>query len=83
MNNITKFLESQNDFENDQINFLFHNLFSEIKKIARVQLNKFPISHDMSPTVLVNECYLKLITAKSLSLNNTKHFYCIISQCMR
>ena len=80
---ITQLLESEDYSQKENIDTLFDLLYSEIRKIASSQLNKLNPDHSISPTVLVNECYLKLNVAKQLNLKNRKHFYCIAAKCMR
>lgn len=81
--NITQLLESEDYSQKQNIDKLFHILYSEIRKIANSQLNKIKPGHGLSPTVLVNECYLKLNMSDNLQLKNRKHFYCIAAKCMR
>lgn len=80
---ITQLLESEDYSQKQNIDKLFHLLYEEIRKIAGSQLNKLNPDNSLSPTVLVNECYLKLNLADNLHLKNRKHFYCIAAKCMR
>ena len=80
---ITQLLESEDYSQTENIDALFSLLYTEIKKIASSQLNKLNPDNSISPTVLVNECYLKLNVAKHLNLKNRKHFYCIAAKSMR
>lgn len=80
---ITQLLESKDLTQKQHINELFDLLYSEIKTIARSQLNKLNPDQSLSATVLVNECYLKLNIASDLKLRNRKHFFCIAAKCMR
>ena len=82
-NEITILLESKDCSQKENINQLFDLLYLEIKKIASNQLRKLNPDNTLSPTVLVNECYLKLNMANDLNIQNRKHFYCIAAKCMR
>jgi len=82
-NEITLLLNSKDLSQSENINQLFDLLYSEIKKIAANQLQKLNPDNALSPTVLVNECYLKLNMANNLNLRNRKHFFCIAAKCMR
>ena len=80
---ITQLLESDDYSQKENIDTLFDLLYSEIRKIASSQLNKLNPDNSISPTVLVNECYLKLNVTKDLNFKNRKHFYCIAAKSMR
>ncbi|MFK8013130.1 MAG: ECF-type sigma factor [Marinicellaceae bacterium] len=80
---ITLLLESDDYSQKQNIDTLFDLLYSEIRKIASSQLHKLNPDRSISPTILVNECYLKLNVAKHLNLKNRKHFYCIAAKSMR
>lgn len=68
-----------------QVDFdeVFSILYSEIKKLANYQLQKLHAGQTITPTVLVNECYLKLSKPASLSFENRKHFTYTVARCMR
>jgi RNA polymerase sigma factor (TIGR02999 family) len=80
---ITVLLESDKISETENIDQLFQLLYKEIKNIASIQLRKLKPDDALSPTVLVNECYLKLHNTEGLNLQNRKHFYCIAAKSMR
>ncbi len=65
------------------IDSLFTALYPEIKNLARAQLQRLRVGETITPTVLVNECYLKLIKPSSLSFENQKHFTYTVARCMR
>lgn len=67
----------------ESIGELFTALYPEIKKLARAQLNRLRVGETITPTVLVNECYLRLIKPTSLSFENQKHFTYTVARCMR
>lgn len=66
-----------------QIDALFHQLYPEIKKIAQSQLFKNRSEKEITPTVLVNECYIKLHKISENDISNKKHFFHLIARCMR
>lgn len=76
-------MESDDFTQKNNIDKLFDLLYLEIKNIASGQLRKINPDSSLSPTVLVNECYLKLNMAENLQLKSRKHFYCIAAKCMR
>jgi RNA polymerase sigma factor (TIGR02999 family) len=81
--NITKIINSQALQKGAKVDFLFTELYPEVKKIANAQLRKMGQQADLSPTMLVNECFIKLKKSSELSLENRKHFYSLIARCMR
>jgi len=82
INQITKILSSSNTSQ-DTLGRVFELMYAEIKNMANIQLYKLNAGHTITPTVLVNECYLKLSKPKSLSFENRKHFIYTIARCMR
>jgi len=81
--NITKILNSHALQKGAAVDYLFTALYPEVKKIANAQLRKMGQQQDMSPTMLVNECFIKLKKNDELNLQNRKHFYSLIARCMR
>ena len=83
INDITEFLNSETDINQVKLDKLFEMLYPEVKKIANMQLSKIIRTSEVTPTLLVNECYLKLNNSSNVNLHNRKHFYCLVSRCMR
>ena len=81
--NITKFLNGETLLDQNKLDKVFELLYPEVKKIANSQLAKILKNFDVTPTLLVNECYLRLKHSVSLDLKNRKHFFSIVSRCMR
>ncbi len=79
---ITQILSSESSSK-DSLNKVFELMYPEIKKIANMQLYKLNVGQTITPTVLVNECYLKLSKPNELSFQNRKHFIFTIAKCMR
>ena len=55
----------------------------ELHKIARHYMAAQPPGHTLQTTALVNEAYLRLIDAQSLSWHDRSHFLAVCSQIMR
>ena len=83
LKNITKILNSHALQSGAQVDYLFTELYPEVKKIANSQLRKMGQQAELSPTMLVNECFIKLKRNDELNLQNRKHFYSLIARCMR
>ena len=62
---------------------VFNAMYPEIKKLANAQLSRLNTGQTITPTVLVNECYLKLAKPEELAFENRKHFICTVAKCMR
>jgi RNA polymerase sigma factor (TIGR02999 family) len=81
-NQITQILAS-NISDRDTLNQVFALMYPEIKRLANAQVSRLNTGQTITPTVLVNECYMKLSKPESLSFENRKHFICTVAKCMR
>lgn len=79
---ITQILSSDNNSQ-DTLDRVFELMYTDIKNMANIQLYKLNAGKTITPTVLVNECYLKLCKPENLSFENRKHFIYTIARCMR
>lgn len=62
---------------------LFPLVYDELKRQARVFLNRERAGHTLQPTALVHEAYLRLVDQTVLNADNRRHFFAIASQLMR
>ncbi len=76
-------LISQEDFTGSSYDDLFNKLYPSIKQLAHYELMKINPGQQLTPTALVNECYLKLKSGKNQQYDNKKHFYNTVARCMR
>ncbi len=81
-NQITQILRGEVN-SRDTLNQVFKLMYPEIKNLANAQLARLNTGQTITPTVLVNECYMKLSKPDKLSFENRKHFICTIAKCMR
>ncbi|MEZ5471618.1 MAG: ECF-type sigma factor [Marinicella sp.] len=81
--NITKIINSDALKAGKKVDWLFEQLYPEVKKIANAQLRKLGASSETTATMLVNECFIKLKNIKDIDLKNRKHFYSLTARCMR
>ncbi|HIO92037.1 MAG TPA: sigma-70 family RNA polymerase sigma factor [Leucothrix mucor] len=58
-------------------------IYPELKRLAARHMFKERIGHTITPTVLVNETYLKLLKGNRLKVVDKHHFLAISSRCMR
>ncbi len=81
-NQITQILRGEVN-SRDTLNQVFKLMYPEIKYLANAQLARLNTGQTITPTVLVNECYMKLSKPDKLSFENRKHFICTVAKCMR
>ena len=79
---ITQIL-SQRVESKETLDKVFNLMYPEIKRLANAQLSRLNTGQTITPTVLVNECYMKLSKPSQLSFENKKHFICTVAKCMR
>lgn len=62
----------------------FQLVFDELKRVARIHANKQFYENSVTPTVLVNEAFLKFYKTNTIRpFENRKHFYKIASTIIR
>src|SRR5260370_39662173 len=55
----------------------------ELRRIARRHLGRERKNHDMQPSSLVQEAFLRLLPDRNLGWRNRAHFFAVASQVMR
>jgi RNA polymerase sigma factor (TIGR02999 family) len=78
---ITLLLKRAGEGDTGSLSEAYGMLYDELRKIARSLLRGGQAT--LTPTVLVNEAYLRLCGADELSLENRKHFFATAAQAMR
>jgi RNA polymerase sigma factor (TIGR02999 family) len=58
-------------------------LYSELRRLARIKLDRERPDHTLSPTALVHEAYLKLVDGAVASSANRHHFLAVAARAMR
>ena len=69
--------------EKDQLDNIYSQLYSEIKAIAIKQISKLNTGETITPTVMANECYIKLSKQNNINLSNRRHFLNYLAKSMR
>ncbi len=82
-NRITTLLEQAQMGNKQVLDKVYELLYAEIKSIAGYQLKQLKTGQTITPTVLANECYLKINQNKEFSPSNKKHFLNCLAQSMR
>ena len=80
---LTELIEQNNGLNEHILATAFDKLYPEIKSLARSQLRKIRSGDTITPTVLVNECYLKVRQNADMPLSSSKHLICLMAKCMR
>jgi len=62
---------------------LMPKIHGEIYNIARGLLRREQKNHTISPTVLVNEVYPKIVSQNRMNLNDRNHFFSLCATLMR
>jgi RNA polymerase sigma factor (TIGR02999 family) len=81
--NITILLAKIKEGENHLIDDIYTQLYAEIKSIAMHQINKLNTGETITPTVIANECYIKLAKKNNIDLTNKRHFLNYLAKSMR
>jgi RNA polymerase sigma factor (TIGR02999 family) len=82
MSEITQLLDQLDRGDPQALAALFSSLHAELKQMARRELARHSAS-TLSPTALINEVWLKLDGAQSLSIENRRHFFACAANAMR
>lgn len=80
---ITVLLQELGAGNKDLLDEIYVQLYDEIKAIAMNQINNLKTGETITPTVMANECYLKLVQQNSINLSNKKHFLNYLAKSMR
>jgi len=80
--NITQLLDSVRNGNDEAVGQLVPQLYSELHKLARYQMQGEQAGHTLQATALVNEAYIRLLKQESAP-NNKAHFMALSAQAMR
>ncbi len=83
MTDITQLLADARDGDDGALQQIFQEIYPELRRIAAARLASVRPGHTITPTVLVNETYLKLSGARQLNLVDRRHFFVCASKAMR
>lgn len=83
MGDITQLLQRAKAGDRDALDSVFHALYPELRRIARARLSGHVRDTVMETTVLVHECYLKLLAAERVTPGDRAHFLGYAAQAMR
>lgn len=80
---VTQLLVKAREGKQEAYDKLFPLVYEELKRIARIQLNREYGNHTLSKTELVHEVYLKLVDQTRIDWEDRTHFYAIAARSMR
>ncbi|MEM6575139.1 MAG: ECF-type sigma factor, partial [Pseudomonadota bacterium] len=66
MTEITQLLAAAREGDGEALKQVFEDIYPELKRLASARLAGARVGHTITPTVLVNETYLKLSGARRL-----------------
>ena len=77
-------LLTQADLNNpEQQNQLLNLIYVELRRMAQTKMHHERNDHTLTPTALVHEAYLRLISQTSLDWQSKRHFFGAVAEAMR
>ena len=80
---VTRLLLAWNGGEESAAAPLMDAVYTELRRLAGVHLQRERREHSLPATALVHEAYLKLVDQRRVRWQNRTHFFAIASQVMR
>jgi RNA polymerase sigma factor (TIGR02999 family) len=80
---VTELLRAWSSGDEAALDRLVPLIYEELHRIARRYLDRERPGHSLQTTALINEAYLRLADARSVSWQNRAHFFAIAAQMMR
>jgi RNA polymerase sigma factor (TIGR02999 family) len=80
---ITSLLQSWSRGDDAALEELTPLVLAELRSLARAYMRRERPNHSLQATGLVNECYLRLLQARSVDWQNRAHFFALSARLMR
>jgi RNA polymerase sigma factor (TIGR02999 family) len=80
---VTRLLEQAGQGNETAAEDLLPLVYTELKKVAQVQMNGERTDHTLSATALVHEAYLRLVGNHELTWDGKGHFFVAAAEAMR
>ncbi len=80
---VTLLLRDFRPGDDDATARLVELIYPELKKLAQAQFRRERPGHDLQPTALVHEAYLRLVAHEHHTWENRAHFYAAAATIMR
>ena len=83
MPDLTLLLNRMRQGDRDAGEQAFAQVYGELHRIASREMRREAPGHTLQTTALINEAYMRFVSAGSLQIENRGHFFAIASQQMR
>ena len=80
---LTRLLRHFDPADPQQATTLLPLVYGELRRMAASQLSRERLGHDMQPTDLVHEAYLRLSAGLEMPVESRRQFYGILARTMR
>jgi RNA polymerase sigma factor (TIGR02999 family) len=83
MGDITELIQQAHAGDSSALNRLFEAIYPDLRRIARSRLRGHLSDPDLGTTALVNECYLRMHTARRVEAPDRARFFAYVAMAMR
>lgn len=80
---LTKLLRQWQSGNDEALNIVTEQLYSQLRKLASAQLAGERKDHTLRPTALLHEAYLRMQGASAMEISDRNHFISIAARVMR
>ena len=80
---ITMLLQRAAGGDRAALDAVYASLYPDLKRVARARLRQQGRAESMSTTMLVNESFIRLTSARGLRLEDRRHFFAYAAKTMR
>ena len=80
---VTELLANARSGDAAALAHVFPLIYDELQRLARLQLQREPDGHTLSPTALVHEAYMRLIDYNRMEWTGRAHFLAVAATAMR
>lgn len=80
---VTQLLRAWSEGDRTVENRLFDLVLPDLQRIARHLMSKERREHSLQPSALLNEAYMRLLTARERDWESRRHFFAIAARVMR
>jgi RNA polymerase sigma-70 factor, ECF subfamily len=80
---VTVLLRQLSDGRAEARGELFSRLYPDLKRLARIRMNRERPDHTLQPTALISELFVTMYSAKGINWKDRAHFFALASQMMK
>ena len=81
--NVTALLRAWGEGDRSVEERLFALILPDLHQLARYMISRERPEHSLQPTALMNEAYLRLVSARERDWENRRHFFAVAARAMR